>query len=194
MPIQRQASNNCVDSAIGRGSRRYGCRVASRPRAFYPGVPTHVTARGVDDAAIFRSDFDRYAMLALLRKVTEEAAWGVLCWCLMTTHYHLLVVVPETASRVSWALQKLHSVYAREFNARHGRRGHVFGERFTDTCVETDPHGRNTIAYILDNPVRARLVRRYDEWNWSGLERLHPRDELDTLVARTRHIPVRRAG
>jgi hypothetical protein len=104
------------------------------------------------------------------------------------------VVVPEQTSRVSWALQKLHSVYAREFNARHRRRGHLFGERFTDTCVETDPHGRRTVAYILDNPVRAGLVRRCDEWNWSGLATLRPRDELDTLQAPSRHNPVRRGG
>jgi putative transposase len=194
VPIRRRKWNDCVESAPDAESCRYGRRMASPPRAFFPGVPTHITARGVDDAPIFRTDFDRYAMLALLRKVTEEVDWDVLCWCLMTTHYHLLVVVPDDASRVSWALQKVHSVYAREFNALHGRRGHVFGERFADTCVETDPHGRNTISYILDNPVRARLVKRHDEWNWSGLETLRPRDELGTLAARSHDIPVRRAS
>jgi hypothetical protein len=60
--------------------------------------------------------------------------------------------------------------------------------------VASDPHGRRTVAYILDNPVRAGIVRRFDEWNWSGLETLRPRDELGTLAARARHIPVRRAG
>ena len=168
--------------------------MASRPRAFAPGVPTHVTARGVHDSAIFANDLDRYAFLGLLRKVTEEVKWQVLCWCLMTTHYHLLLVVPDETSRVSWALQKLHSVHAREFNARHRRRGHLFGERFSDTCVDTEAHGRNTIAYIVENPVRAGLVPRYDDWNWSGLETVRPRDELDTTSSPNRHIPVRRRG
>ena len=168
--------------------------MASPPRAFYPGIPTHITARGVDEATIFPLDFDRYAMLSLLRKVTKDVGWEVLCWCLMTTHYHLLVVAPEETSRVSWGLQKLHSIYAREYNSRHGRRGHVFGERFGDTCVDTNAHGRNSVAYILDNPVRAGLVGRHDEWNWSGLASLGPRDELDTPATLNRHIPVRRAG
>lgn len=168
--------------------------MASPPRAFYPGIPTHLTARGVDETAIFPFDFDRYAMLTLLRKVTKDVGWDVLSWCLMTTHYHLLVVVPKETARISWGLQKLHSIYAREFNARHRRRGHVFGERFADTRVDTDAHGRNTVAYILDNPVRAGLVRRHEEWNWSGLGSLRPRDELGTLATRNRHIPVRRRG
>ena len=165
-----------------------------KPRAFFPGSRTHLTANGVAESPVFRSDYDRYAFLALLRKVTEEAAWRIHCWCLMSTHYHLLVVVPDQPARVSWAFQKLNSVYAREFNARHRRRGHVFGERFTDTCVETDRHARNTVSYILDNPVRAGLVRHFEEWNWSGLELLRPRDELGTLASPNRHIPVRRAG
>ena len=110
----------------------------------------------------------------------------------MTTHYHLLVVVPDDP-RVSWAMQTVNSVYAREFNTRHRRRGHLFGERFTDTLVESRPQAR-TIAYILENPVRAGMVKRIEDWPWSGLETLRPRDEVDTLPTPTRHIPVRRAG
>jgi REP element-mobilizing transposase RayT len=165
-----------------------------RPRAFHPGTPTQITAHGIDDQPIFRSDLDRYELLAHLREVTEQLAWDVLCWCLMTTHYHFYVVCPDDPTRISWALQKVNSVYAREFNARHRRRGHLFGERFTDTATQSGGHGENTIAYILDNPVRAGIVRRYDEWNWSGLETLRPRDELGTLATRNRNTHVRLAG
>ena len=112
----------------------------------------------------------------------------------MTTHYHLYVVVPADAARLSWALQKVNSVYARQFNARHRRRGHLFGARFTDTVTQSDGHGRNTISYILDNAVRAGIVKRFDEWNWSGLATLRPRDELGTLSSPNRHTPVRLAG
>ena len=165
-----------------------------RKRELYAGVPTQITAHGVDDQPLFLSDLDRDALLELLRKVTEEVGWQVLCWCLMTTHYHLYVVVPEDERRVCWALQKVNSVYARELNARHRRRGHLFGERYTDTASQSDGHARNTIAYILDNPVRAGMVKRFDEWNWSGLETLRPRDELGTLRERNRNTPVRLAG
>ena len=165
-----------------------------RRRNFPAGAPVQITAHGVDDLPIFFSDLDRFDLLALLREVTEIVGWQVLCWCLMTTHYHLYVVVPEDEARVSWAMQKVNSVYAREFNARHRRRGHVFGERFTDTVSRSDGHTRNTVAYILDNPVRAGLVRRFDEWNWSGLETLRPRDEVDAAPTPIRHIPVRRRG
>jgi putative transposase len=147
-----------------------------RERLFYPGVATHITTRGVDDQPIFRSDLDRHDLLAVLRKATELVEWQVVCWCLMTTHYHLLVVVPEDARLVSAAMHRINSTYARRFNAWHGRRGHLFGARFTDTLVDTDDYLRNAIAYVLENPVRAGLVRRVEDWPWSGLGMLEPRD------------------
>ena len=164
-----------------------------RARSFHPGVPTHITARGIDEQPIFLSDLDRYALLVRLREVTERVEWQVVAWCLMTTHYHLLVVVPDDP-RVSWAMQSVNSVYAREFNSRHRRRGHLFGDRFADTLVESDPQGGRTIEYILENPVRAGMVKDAEDWPWSGLETLRPRDGVDTLSTPTRHIPVRRAG
>jgi putative transposase len=167
--------------------------MGGRARSFYPDVPTHLTARGVDDQPIFRSDLDRYEFLTLLREVTQRVDWQVVAWCLMTTHYHLLVVVPEEL-RVSWAMQKVNSVYARQFNGRHGRRGHVFGSRFADTLVESDPHREKTIAYILENPIRAGMVKKIEDWPWSGLATLRARGELDTLPTPSWHEPVRRAG
>lgn len=164
-----------------------------RPRSFDSSVPTHLTANGIDDQPLFRSDLDRHTLLSLLRGVTKQVGWQVLCWCLMTTHYHLLVL-PRDPARVSWALQRLNSVYARNFNQRHRRRGHLFGGRFGDTPMESDRHGEHTVAYILDNPVRAGIVERFDEWNWSGLATLRPRDELGTLAAPNRHEHVRRHG
>jgi REP element-mobilizing transposase RayT len=152
-----------------------------------------MTARGVDDQPIFRSDLDRYHLLTLLRKTTERVGWQVLCWCLMTTHYHLLVVVSEEGL-VSRGMQTVNSVYAREFNSRHRRRGALFGERFTDTLVESDPQCARTIAYVLENPVRAGIVKRIEDWPWSGLESLRPRGELDEVSSPSLHIPVRLAG
>ena len=60
--------------------------------------------------------------------------------------------------------QAVNSVYAREFNQRHRRRGHLFGERFTDTPIRSEAHLHACLAYVLENPVRAGVVRRIEEW------------------------------
>jgi putative transposase len=168
--------------------------MGQQPRAFYPGVATHLTAHGVDDEPIFRSDLDRFDLLGRLARVTERTDWQIVAWCLMTTHYHLLVVA-GTDVRVSWAMQAVNSVYARTVNKRYRRRGHLFGERFTDTLVATDAHVDACINYILENPVRAGLVRRIEDWPWSGLDRLEPREEkIVTLSSQKREVLVRPRG
>ena len=60
--------------------------------------------------------------------------------------------------------------------------------------VESDPQCAKTIAYILENPVRAGMVKKVEDWPWSGLATLRPRDELDTSATQSWHEPVRRAG
>jgi REP-associated tyrosine transposase len=190
--IVRRRRNDSTKPALTGRRRRYGRRVARRPRSFAPGAATHLTSHGVDDRPIFLTDLDRFQLLALLRRVSEQVGWRVVAWCLMTTHYHLLVV-GAAEPRISWAMQKLNSVYAREFNRRHRRRGHLFGERFTDTVVESDEHLGAAIDYILENPVRAGLVQGVGHWPWSGDHRLEPRAlrRIVTPEAENRDILVR---
>jgi len=58
--------------------------------------------------------------------------------------------------------------YARAFNRRHARRGHLFGQRFSSWVVEGEEYLENTIRYVLLNPVRAGLCRHPNEWRWSA--------------------------
>lgn len=92
-------------------------------------------------------------------------------------------------------MQALNSVYAREFNHRHRRRGHLFGERFTDTLIQSEAHLDACIAYMLENPVRAGMVRRVDDWPWSGDGRLEPReDRIVRVPTQRRDVLVRLRG
>jgi putative transposase len=166
----------------------------SRRRSFLPGEPVHLTANGVEGEPIFRTDFDRFALLALLRKVTGRFGWQIAAWCLMDTHYHL-VVSPGSDLRVARAMQTLNSVYAREFNHRYERRGHLFRERYTYTEIASSAHLRSACEYVWDNPVRAGIVRHALEYPWSGTDRLEPRlHENGTNLVHIRHRAVRSRG
>jgi hypothetical protein len=67
---------------------------------------------------------------------------------------------------LSRALQWFHSRYARAFNRRYGRFGHVFAERFGCKTVGEDGVF-DRCGYVLGNPVKAGLCDRIDEWPWS---------------------------
>jgi putative transposase len=139
----------------------------ARPlRLEVPGGVYHVMSRGNERRDIFLDDADRRRFLHTLRSVTERS--GVLChtYCLMGNHYHLLLETPD--GNISQAIRQLNGVYAQSFNRRHGRVGHLFQGRFKSKLVEKDTYVLTVSRYIVMNPVRADLVTRPSDWEWSS--------------------------
>ena len=130
--------------------------------------------------------------LASLSKVTKLSGWRVLAWCLLETHYHLLLLAGREL-QVSRGMQMLNSLRARDVNCRYDRRGHVFGARYRPTRIDSEGHLLAAIAYTLRNPMRAGLVPRIEEWPWSGTTKLAP-CRIDTFSSRTRDDLVRPRG
>jgi len=134
----------------------------------------HLFARGVDHLAIFRDREDRLEFLTLLAQVVEREAWCCHAFCLMDTHVHL--VVEARLGQISKGMQRLLGTYARRFNDRHSRVGHLFGDRYGARLVDGETYLGDAVAYVLGNPVRAGLVPSVADWPWAGsrVSRLEP--------------------
>ena len=63
-------------------------------------------------------------------------------------------------------MRRLNGTYARRFNARHERRGHLFEGRFSAWVVRDEEHLEATLRYVLDNPRRAGLCEDGNDWPW----------------------------
>ena len=83
----------------------------------------------------------------------------------MPNHYHL--VVESRRETLSRALHRVNGVYAEEFNAKYGRSGHLWGDRFALWQIRDDEHLHAACAYVLANPVRAGLCETVADWPWS---------------------------
>ena len=141
-----------------------------RPRVHVPGSLHHVTAHGVDSRPLFDDDADRWRFLGVLSDVTREIGWRCLAFCLMTTHYHLLV---EERDLPIWrAMRLLNGRYAVAFNKRHERVGHLMNGRYRDTSIETEEHLFRAMRYIALNPVEAGLCSHPEDWPWSSYRQL----------------------
>ena len=136
------------------------------PRSHLTDGYFHATARAVFGAALFEDDVDRLDFLQLLGRTTSILNWRCHAHCLMGTHYHL--VLEATQQRLSDGMRRLNGDYARRFNKRHGRRGHLFDERFASYVIRDEQHLQAAITYVLQNPVRAGLCDHADDWQWSG--------------------------
>jgi putative transposase len=138
-------------------------RMARIPRyAFEDGIH-HVTARSIFGSPLFLDDVDRDALAR--RYVKAEKRFGLICdaWCLMDTHYHF--ILRTTIAALSAAMHWLNSGYARDFNKRHGRRGHVFDGRFRNWVIRDEEHLARACEYVVTNPERAGITT---EWPWRG--------------------------
>jgi putative transposase len=124
-----------------------------------------ITTRGVVGARIYLDDVDFLRFLSKLRTIADRWHWRVEAFCLMTTHYHF--IVHARVADLSAGMTRLNGDHARAFNKRHGRRGHLFSERFSSWVIEGEEHLENTIRYVLLNPVRAGLCPRPEDWPWS---------------------------
>jgi REP element-mobilizing transposase RayT len=137
-----------------------------RLRGEEPGAIYHVMARGVDRRRIFVDDEDYDAYTGLLGAAARRYRWHLLCYCLMPNHVHLMIETPETT--LGDGMQWFHSIYVRRFNKRHGRRGHLFEERFKSPKVRSDEAFIRLVGYIALNPVAATLCKRASDWRWGS--------------------------
>ena len=115
---------------------------------------------------MYRDEEDFRFFLRLFRRVMRREEFQVHVYCLMPNHWHAVVEGP--IEQISRALHWLNGIYSREFNARHGRSGHLIQERFFSGVIEDDDHFTNACEYVWNNPVRAGLCTEPHEWPWSG--------------------------
>ena len=115
---------------------------------------------------LYRDDVDRLEFLRLLARIGPKTGWTCISYCLMTSHYHLIVEVADGVLPV--AMYTLNLPYARHHNRRYGLRGHVQFRRYGSRRIEDETDLLNTFAYVANNPVEAGLCASPAEWPWSS--------------------------
>lgn len=124
----------------------------------------HIVVRGSGRQIIFEDDTDRESFLDLLSKQLDNS-YELLAWCLMGNHVHLLIRAPIEA--VSLNMKNLSAEYARRFNRRHGRVGHLFQGRFRSEPVDSEPYLLEVVRYIHANPEKAGMCPMA-KYRWSS--------------------------
>ncbi|MDO9513312.1 MAG: transposase [Elusimicrobiota bacterium] len=139
----------------------------SRPiRIEYPGAVYHVISRGDAKEKIFRDADDYKKFLDVIKKAKHRYGTIVYAYALMPNHYHLLIETTRAnLARLMHCVQTTYSVY---YNNSHGRTGHVFQGRYKAILVEKDNYLLRLSRYIHLNPVRAKMVKRPQDYIWSS--------------------------
>ncbi len=135
-------------------------------RSVIANLPHHITQRGNRREDVFFTDEDRQTYLMWLGEYAEKHAVEILAYCLMSNHIHL-VAVPSDEAGLQRALKPLHMRYAQRLNRAQGCCGHVWQGRYFSSALDED-YLWAAIRYVERNPVRARLVRKAENYAWSS--------------------------
>ena len=139
----------------------------ARPlRIEYPGAFYHVTSRGNEQQDIYKSKKDREQFLHYLETAKERYGAVIHTYCLMDNHFHLLLETPK--GNLSQIMRHINGAYTTYFNVKRKRAGHLFQGRYKAILVEADEYAEELSRYIHLNPVRAGMVKRPEEFEWSS--------------------------
>jgi REP element-mobilizing transposase RayT len=139
----------------------------ARPlRITYPGAFYHITSRGNERRAIFKSRVDRQKFLAYLESATERYRAVIHCYCLMDNHYHLLLETPS--GNLPQIMRHINGAYTTYFNIKRDRSGHLFQGRYKAILVEKDAYAKELSRYVHLNPVRAGIAAKPEAYEWTS--------------------------
>jgi putative transposase len=135
------------------------------PRDRAPGFH-HIGVNAAGPSPYFRDEVDHIDWIRRLVILLGKYRWRCLGFCQLTTHWHALVEVPDES--LSAGMRWLNSEYSKAFNGRHGRVGYLVRDRFWSRRKEDEAALLTAYRYVVDNPVRAGIVARAEDWPWSS--------------------------
>jgi putative transposase len=151
------------------------------PRYESAGATHHLVTQGTGRGSIVVDDQDRRAYLGRFLREAASRAWCVHASALLDTHHHAVVTTPEPDLGVG--VGRVVGGHAAWFNARHGRAGALFSERFWSR--RADVHLVRACIYVLVNPVVAGLVAHPRLWRWSNYAEIRRRGCSSAVAAVT---------
>jgi putative transposase len=171
----------------------------ARKHTLHSSLVFHVYNRSNNRVSIFSTEADCRRFVDLLRTYRTRFFLNIYHWCIMRTHYHLLLEVAEPG-KISSIMAGLGRAYCHYHHKIHGTSGFLWQGRFGLQAIHKEQYLLACGRYIERNPVRANIVEHADLYRFSSAAFycLGARDDItseDPTYARFGLNPIqRRAG
>lgn len=116
--------------------------------------------------SVFPGEEDGDAFMQVVRDTVEVWNLQVAAYCLMSSHYHLLVQTPD--GNLSRCMRHINGLYTQRFNKTHHKDGPLFRGRYKAVLIENDRHLLEVMRYLHRDPLRAGIVERLADYPWSS--------------------------
>ena len=143
----------------------------------------HITHRCHRQQFLLRFGRDRQAWTRWLYAARKRYGLCVLDYAVTSNHIHLLVR-DRGRGEIARSLQLVAGRTAQAYNARKGRHGAFWEDRYHATTVETGAHLARCVVYIDLNMVRAGVVQHPARWPAGGYHEIQCARQRYQLVNR----------
>ena len=152
-------------------------------RIYFTRAVYHVCIRGNNRQYVLQEKEDKIAFLESLSKFKERFGFKLYAIVLMDNHPHL-IIEPAGHITISKIMQAVALSYSFKFRKKYHYTGYVWQGRFKSNVISGDEYILSAIEYIHNNPVRANITARPEDYLWSSYHFYHGRtDPLKDYIA-----------
>ena len=126
----------------------------------------HIMLRGINQQVIFEDEEDNKKFIETLKTYKVISGYKLFAYCLMSNHLHLLIKTEKES--LNLIIKRISSSYVYWYNWKYYRRGHLFQDRFKSEPVEDNEYFLTVLRYIHQNPIKAGLYKKIDEYQFSS--------------------------
>ena len=136
------------------------------------GIIYHIVNRANGRVQIFNNTTDYKHFEDLMQEAKDLTGMRILAYCIMPNHFHL-VLYPVSDTDLGAFMGWLTSTHVRQYRTRTKTigYGHLYQDRYKSFPVQSNSYATAVIRYVEQNPLRAQLVERAEDWQWSSLWR-----------------------
>ncbi|QQG37492.1 MAG: transposase [Candidatus Kaiserbacteria bacterium] len=135
-------------------------------------VVYHVINRANGRTRIFASPNEYRHFESLLIEGVKLAGMRLLAYVIMPNHWHL-VLYPKKNGDMSEFMRWITTTHVRQRRVatKSIGHGHLYQGTYKSFPIQEDKHLHDVIRYVEQNPLRAKLCKRAEQWHWSSLFR-----------------------
>ena len=140
----------------------------------------HIILRGINRQTIFNDDEDYQRFINTLKKYKTVSGYTLYAYCLMNNHIHILLRVGQ--EKLETILKRIAGSYVYWYNFKYNRIGHLFQDRFKSEPVDSDEYFLTVLRYIHQNPIKARICERLEDYRYSSyIDYLNNRNDFTCI-------------
>lgn len=141
------------------------------PRSYIKTSFFHVITQGINKQYIFDQSEDIKYYIKIMYELLKEHNIEIIAYCIMNNHAHILIKT-EIVKELSKYMQRLNTRYGKYYNKKYNRVGYVFRDRYKSEGIYSEEHLYNCIQYIYNNPVKAGICLKAEEYPYSNYKKI----------------------